>query len=68
MDIHRIQEPHWHIGMVYFAKVRSGKTTLNREEHHDIQWLGETDLEDLKWGLSPPLKFYSREALRRIRT
>lgn len=66
LDIHRIQEPHWHIGMVYFAKVRSGETTLNREEHHDIQWLSEKDLDDPEWGLSKPLKFYAREALRRV--
>jgi 8-oxo-dGTP pyrophosphatase MutT (NUDIX family) len=66
LDIHLIKEPHWHIGMVYFAKVRTGQVTLNAEEHHDIQWVDEKDLEDPRWGLSEPLKFYAREALRRI--
>lgn len=66
MDIHLIGEPHWHIGMVYFAKVKSGRVQLNTEEHHDIQWLGEKDLEDTKWGLTPPLKFYARRALEKV--
>jgi 8-oxo-dGTP pyrophosphatase MutT (NUDIX family) len=66
LDIHLIKEPHWHIGMVYFAKVKAGQLTLNAEEHHDIQWLEEKDLDDPKWGLSEPLKFYAREALSRV--
>ena len=65
LDIHLIKEPHWHIGMVYFARVKSGEVTLNREEHKDIQWLGESDLEDSKWGLSQPLKFYARKAMEK---
>jgi 8-oxo-dGTP pyrophosphatase MutT (NUDIX family) len=66
MDIHRIKEPHWHIGMVYFARVRGGEVALNAEEHHDIRWMSEADLEDPKWGLYPNLKFYAREALKAV--
>jgi len=66
LDIHLIKEPHWHIGMVYFARVKSGETTLNVEEHKDIRWLEEKDLNDPKWGLSQNLKFYAKEALGRI--
>ncbi len=66
MDIHLIKEPHWHIGMVYFARVLSGEVKLNREEHRDIQWLGEKDFDDPKWGLTQPLQFYAGEALRKV--
>lgn len=66
MDIHLIKEPHWHIGMVYFARVKSGEVTLNAEEHKDIQWLGEKDLEDPKWNLYANLKFYARQALEKV--
>ncbi len=66
LDIHRIKEPHWHIGMVYFARVKSGEVKLNVEEHKDIQWLSEKDLEDSKWGLTKPLKFYARQAFRQV--
>jgi 8-oxo-dGTP diphosphatase len=67
MDIHLIKEPHWHIGMVYFARVKSGEVKLNIEEHRDIRWFAEEDLEDSKWGLTKPLEFYSREAIRKIK-
>ena len=67
MDIHRIKEPHWHIGMIYFARVKSGEVTLNAGEHRDIQWLSEKDFEDPKWALSQPLKFYGKEALQRVK-
>lgn len=66
MDTHLIKEPHWHIGLIYFARVRAGQVTLNVEEHQDIQWLEENEFEDPKWGLSEPLKFYAREAIRKI--
>ncbi len=66
MDIHLIKEPHWHIGMVYFARVLSGEVRLNAEEHRDIQWLSEKDFEDPKWSLSKPLQFYAREAIRKV--
>src|SRR5581483_111070 len=66
MDVHLIKEPHWHIGMVYFAKVKAGKVTLNTEEHRDIRWMTEQDLEDAKWNLHENLKFYSKEALKAV--
>lgn len=66
LDIHLIKEPHWHIGMVYFARVISGEVKLNAGEHRDIQWLREGNFEDAKWGLSQPLKFYAREALKAV--
>ncbi|HUO56656.1 MAG TPA: NUDIX domain-containing protein [bacterium] len=66
LDIHLIKEPHWHIGMVYFARVKAGQVTLNAEEHKDIRWMSEADLEDPKWGLYGNLKFYAREALRKV--
>jgi 8-oxo-dGTP pyrophosphatase MutT (NUDIX family) len=67
LDVHLIKEPHWHIGMVYFARVKSGKVTLNTEEHRDIQWFSKKDLADPKWELSKPLRFYATEALQIVK-
>jgi len=67
LDIHLIKEPHWHIGMVYFARVKSGEVKLNSEEHKDIRWLRAADMKDANWGLSKPLQFYAMEALQRIK-
>jgi 8-oxo-dGTP pyrophosphatase MutT (NUDIX family) len=66
MDMHLIKEPHWHIGLIYFARVKAGKVRLNLEEHQDIQWLDENDLDEPNWGLSESLKFYAREAIRKV--
>jgi 8-oxo-dGTP pyrophosphatase MutT (NUDIX family) len=66
MDMHLIQKPHWHIGLVYFARVIAGQVKLNIEEHQDIQWLSDKELDDRKWGLSKPLKFYARKAIQKI--
>jgi isopentenyldiphosphate isomerase len=66
MDMHLIKEPHWHIGLIYFAKVKGGEVTLNVEEHQDIQWLDENEFDHPKWGLSASLKFYAREAIRKV--
>lgn len=66
MDIHLIKEPHWHIGLVYFARVKTGTVTLNTQEHHDIRWMSEADLDDPQWALYDNLKFYAREALKKV--
>jgi 8-oxo-dGTP pyrophosphatase MutT (NUDIX family) len=66
MDMHLIKEPHWHIGLIYFAKVKAGQVMLNSEEHQAIQWLDESEFDDQKWGLSVSLKFYAREAIRKV--
>jgi len=66
MDIHRILDPHWHIGMVYFARVQGGEVALNREEHQDIRWFTEGDLDDPQYDLHPNIRFYAREALSAV--
>ncbi len=66
MDIHLIKEPHWHIGMVYFARVKSGEVTLNAQEHTDIRWMTEKDLDDPSWELYDNLKFYAKQAIHKV--
>lgn len=45
LDIHRISTTHEHIGMIYFARVRSGDVTLATEEHHHIRWCTSEELD-----------------------
>ena len=66
LDIHEISETHKHIGFIYFAKSKSGKFVFNREEHKDIRWFGEEDLEKPEFNLSPAIKLYAKEALNRV--
>ncbi|MDB6038053.1 MAG: hydrolase [Verrucomicrobiales bacterium] len=67
LDIHRINETHEHIGMIYWARPRSGTMTLAIEEHHDIRWCNRKDLEVLEPTMSNAVKWYCLKALEEIR-
>src|SRR5271170_3095826 len=53
LDIHRINDTHEHIGMIYWArpKLRDGATVagikLATAEHHDIRWISAADMDML---------------------
>jgi len=66
LDIHRISDTHEHIGMIYFARVRRGTTTLAAEEHHDIRWCSADDLDALVPPMSAAVQWYCRTALREL--
>jgi ADP-ribose pyrophosphatase YjhB (NUDIX family) len=66
LDVHDIQGDHRHIGMIYFAKAASSQVRLARDEHHDIRWFSEAELEEPRWGVPEAIRFYGREALRRV--
>lgn len=66
LDIHRINEKHEHIGMIYFAKAKSDKVQLAAQEHEDIRWFGEEDFENPEFSLTEQVKFYAKEALKRV--
>ena len=66
LDIHRISETHEHIGMIYFARVKAGTTTLAADEHHAIRWCGDAELDALEPPMSDAVKWYCRSALREL--
>jgi len=63
LDIHRITDTHEHIGMIYWARPKDGQLTLSNEEHHDIRWCSDDDLDTLKPPMSNAVKWYCRKAL-----
>jgi 8-oxo-dGTP pyrophosphatase MutT (NUDIX family) len=67
VDVHQVNGEHWHLGLVYFARVKGGELRLAPDEHHDIRWFAETELSDPRWGLTRPLIEYARAALRSTR-
>ncbi len=67
LDIHRINETHEHIGMIYWARPKTGAVTLAVEEHHDIRWCTAEELESLEPAMSNAVKWYCRKALEEIR-
>lgn len=64
MDVHPISPTHNHIGLTYFLRVHSDAVQLAEEEHDEIRWLTEDDLDDPRFKLEPGIKFYAREAMK----
>jgi 8-oxo-dGTP pyrophosphatase MutT (NUDIX family) len=64
LDIHRITDTHEHIGMIYWARVKSGSIVLAQEEHHDIRWCAESELDGLNPEMSDAVKWYCRAAIK----
>jgi len=81
LDIHRINETHEHIGMIYWARPKVGSVrcadrtpqrgvrtnlTLATGEHHDIRWCSAEELDKLQPPMSDAVKWYCRSAIREI--
>jgi len=68
LDIHRINDVHEHIGMIYFARPKSGALALAAAEHHDIGWFTSGELDGLQPPMSHAVKWYCRKALEEAGT
>jgi 8-oxo-dGTP pyrophosphatase MutT (NUDIX family) len=66
LDIHRINDTHEHIGMIYWARPKSGDVQLAAEEHHAIRWCSAADLETLSPPMTSAVKWYCLKALEEI--
>jgi 8-oxo-dGTP pyrophosphatase MutT (NUDIX family) len=66
LDIHRINDTHNHIGMMYLARPKNGTLTLSASEHHDIRWCSAADLDNLQPPMSEAVKWYCRAALKEV--
>lgn len=66
LDVHDIHGDHRHIGMIYFATAATGDVRLASGEHNNIRWFTATELDDPKWAVPEAIRFYGREALRRL--
>jgi 8-oxo-dGTP pyrophosphatase MutT (NUDIX family) len=66
LDIHRISATHEHIGMIYWARPKSGTVTLAPSEHHAIRWCSAEDMNTLQPPMSEAVKWYCRAALKEV--
>ncbi|MEK7102748.1 MAG: NUDIX domain-containing protein [Patescibacteria group bacterium] len=62
IDAHDANPPHKHIAFTYFAVAKSNMAARS-DEHLDMKWLTEDELEQPEYNLSERVKFYSKEAL-----
>ena len=75
LDIHRINDTHEHIGMIYWARpiiggargaTRPTLPELAVEEHHDIRWCSVAEMETLVPPMSGAVKWYCHKAIEEI--
>ena len=78
LDIHRINETHEHIGLIYWARPAapaghqaprgraSANPVLATAEHHDIRWCSAGEFDKLSPPMSDAVKWYCRKAIEEI--
>jgi 8-oxo-dGTP pyrophosphatase MutT (NUDIX family) len=66
LDIHRINDTHEHIGLIYWARPKGGAVELAVEEHHDIRWCTSAELDTVQPPMSDAVKWYCRKAISEI--
>ena len=77
LDIHRINDTHEHIGMIYWARPavappgpqmtqRNIATKLAAEEHHGSRWCSADELDKLEPPMTDAVKWYCRKAIEEI--
>ncbi len=64
LDIHEITDTHKHINLAYYLKSSTDIIQLAPDEHDDIRWIVEKDLDNLDLNLLPAVKCYCREAIK----
>ena len=45
IQLEEIDEKHQHIDLVYFARTTSSNIRLKEDEHHEIKWFSEKELD-----------------------
>ncbi len=67
LDTHNANLPHKHISLTYFCRSKSDKF-IKSEEHTDMRWVSEEELENVEFNLSNAVKFYATEAIKLAKT
>ena len=75
LDIHRINDTHEHIGLIYWARPKpvapAGQNfndviSLAAAEHHDIRWCSAGELDKLQPPMTDAVKWYCHQAIEEI--
>lgn len=65
LDVHEANPPHKHISMTYFVKSKSRDFVLS-DEHSDMKWFTYDELDQPSYKLSPAVKFYAQQAIKKF--
>ncbi|MDO8510892.1 MAG: NUDIX domain-containing protein [Nanoarchaeota archaeon] len=67
MNIHRINDTHQHISLVYFATTNTDQLILSEDEKSDgCKWFTEEELDHPQYGISETIKKYAKTALEKL--
>lgn len=61
IELHKIEEGHFHINFVYYGRAGSDKIKPGEQEKEDFKWFGKEELDDEK--IAESVRFISKEAL-----
>jgi len=68
MNIHRINDTHQHISLVYFATSDTDQLILSETEVSDgCKWFTKEELDNPQYQLSEVIKKYARTALEKLK-
>lgn len=67
IDIHPINDNHWHIALEYFAKAKSDVVRLADREHDKIRWFTEKELDESQHNILVEIKFLAKKALEAVK-
>lgn len=62
VDAHEANPPHKHIAFIYFMKAESNDFKIS-DEHTDMRWFTESELDDEEYTLDPSIIYYAKEAI-----
>ncbi|MBI4352786.1 MAG: NUDIX domain-containing protein [Candidatus Omnitrophica bacterium] len=65
VDVHEIDRAHKHIAFIYCGTARTPAVRLHEREHAEYRWFNRKELADPKWGLTPSIRFYCLEAMKK---
>ena len=66
IDIHPFKDKHQHIGLEYFARAKSNQVKLAPDEHEQIKWFTEKELDDPQYKVPHAVKFIAKKALEAV--
>lgn len=67
MNIHRINDTHQHISLVYFATSDTDQLILSEDERSDgCRWFTKEELDQPQYGIDETIKKYAKTALEKL--
>lgn len=67
VDVHEANPPHKHISFIYFMRTESNDFKIS-DEHTDMRWFTEFELDDEEYTLDPSITYYAKEAIMKAQS